>query len=550
MDRASASATKITLASIVVFSVAVTLRIPSCYESFWVDELHTAWVIWDTFGEVTPRAILGHQSPFYFAGMWVWKQLVGSSELALRLSSVFAVALSGVVLTAGIARWTGSLLAGVVAGMLIATETNSLFFGTELRPYAMVMLLASISLVLFLSLLFERSRHHQSWKWLGLHAAIIFAILCQPTAAGLMLLPAALVANWLIREPRTLARIKVSDAIILIGGSLTGLALWNVTLNQSWQQRNAWRSFASATNWQQISSMWDWKWLWIAPLIVMLIAVAIAAANHQFGRIRSLTLAALTMASAAPLMTSIYWWVSWMDWVPVWHRRYFVSVLPMFACLSGIAVATLHCALKHVAEKRTTQKPGSESSASWKWQIVPMIASAALIIVVPAQQGSLRRLPGYPVALVVRGEDWRNTMQWVHSNSHPDDVIYLDAGLIENETWLAHIDPNFPEGESETAQIEFLNYVAAGPYPLNRKSVPFNHLEVASGDGHRSVLSPEIASHRQFTILRKPSNRIKKEQLPNDATVKSFGNVTVILQRNAFDQISPTSKGIGEKKRN
>ena len=39
-----------------------------------------------------------------------------------------------------------------------------------------------------------------------------------------------------------------------------------------------------------------------------------------------------------------------------------------------------------------------------------------------------------------------------------------------------------------------------------------------------------------------PSNRIKKEQLPDDATVHSFGNVTVILQGNAFDRISPTSK--------
>ncbi|MDG2222750.1 MAG: hypothetical protein P8L85_15325 [Rubripirellula sp.] len=548
MDHPSASKKGITLASIVVFGVAVMLRVPSCYESFWVDELHTAWVIWDAFGDVTPRAILGHQSPFYFVGMWAWKQLVGNSELALRLSSVFAVALSGVVLTAGIARWTGSLIAGIVAGMLIATETNSLFFGTELRPYGMVMLLASISLVLFLSLLGERSRHHQTGKWLGLNAAIILAILCQPTAAGLMLLPAILIASWLIREPRALARINLSDAMILIGGSLAALTLWNVTLNQSWQQRNAWRSFASATNWQQISDIWDWRWLWAAPLIVTLIAVVIAAANRQFRQIRLLTVAAWTMASTAVLMTTIYWWVSWMDWVPVWHRRYFVSVLPMFACLSGISVATLQLAIKHLALERAARKPGGKSNPSWTWQIVPTLVSVALIIVVPAKQGVFRRLPTYPVALVVRGEDWRNTMQWVQSNSRPNDVIYLDAGLIENKTWLDQTDPTFPAGESESAQIEFLNYVAAGPYPLNRRSIPFDHAKNAIDDRQRTGLSPEIASHRQFAILRKPASRLKKSELPEDAQIHSFGNVTVISKSNVPDRIPSTSEANGARK--
>ena len=101
MNRPFSATKKITLASIGVFSVALFLRIPSCYESFWLDELHTAWVIWDAFDDVAPRALLGHQSPVYFVGVWFWKQLIGDSELALRLSSVLAVALGGVVLTVG-----------------------------------------------------------------------------------------------------------------------------------------------------------------------------------------------------------------------------------------------------------------------------------------------------------------------------------------------------------------------------------------------------------------------------------------------------------------
>ena len=94
MIRPSTSIFGIGTASLAVFCTAIILRVPSCYESFWIDELHSAWVVWDSLGDVTPRAKLGHQSPFYFVGLWFWKQIVGGGEVALRLSSILAVALS------------------------------------------------------------------------------------------------------------------------------------------------------------------------------------------------------------------------------------------------------------------------------------------------------------------------------------------------------------------------------------------------------------------------------------------------------------------------
>ena len=112
--------------------IAIAIRVPSCYESFWLDELHSAWCVWDSFGEVFPRADIGHQTPFYFAGLWVWKQLVGTSEVALRFSSVMAVAASCAVLVWGVSRWSKSVAAGTATGLVMALETNSLFFGTEL----------------------------------------------------------------------------------------------------------------------------------------------------------------------------------------------------------------------------------------------------------------------------------------------------------------------------------------------------------------------------------------------------------------------------------
>ena len=141
-ERCRLSGRAILAAASLVFAIALWLRIPSCYQSFWLDELHSAWTVWDDLGSVIPRAKAGHQSPIYFLGLWVWKQASGGSELALRLSSVLATASACVVLTIGTARWSNSLIAGITSGLILAIESNAIFFGTELRPYALAIFLS------------------------------------------------------------------------------------------------------------------------------------------------------------------------------------------------------------------------------------------------------------------------------------------------------------------------------------------------------------------------------------------------------------------------
>ena len=89
MDTGKPSRWAVAVWALLVFAVAVGLHVPSCYESFWLDELHTARAIWGDFGEVSERAAVGNQTPLYFQLMWVWQQLAVESEVALRLSSVW-----------------------------------------------------------------------------------------------------------------------------------------------------------------------------------------------------------------------------------------------------------------------------------------------------------------------------------------------------------------------------------------------------------------------------------------------------------------------------
>ncbi len=170
-----------------VFVVALLLRLPSCYESFWLDELHTAWAIWEDLTDVAPRAEVGNQTPLYFQLMWLWKQLAGQSEVALRLSSVLAVSLASALLVIAVCKTSKRLAAGILSGLVLAVESNAIFFGTELRAYAWLMPLTVIAL------------------WSGverLSGQSIGQARCLTTRAGGGCLSRSLVASHVNRDPR------------------------------------------------------------------------------------------------------------------------------------------------------------------------------------------------------------------------------------------------------------------------------------------------------------------------------------------------------------
>ena len=275
MDRQPPRALFTLLISLTVFTIAVLLRLPSCYESLWLDELHSAWIVTDGIGSVYQRSIIGHQSPCYYLQLWIWKQIVGGSELMLRLNSVLFVAGGCGVITYGITKWTSSLLAGLVSGLTLAIENNSLFFGTELRPFALVILCSAISIILFLQLLSSESRHQRAGSWCFLIITILISTICQPTSLGVLAwLPLGLCGTWLIKNPREFQRITWLDAALITITALAMLILWKTTLDQSWAEKSMWGSFATATHWQQIWDIWDWPSLLLIPFMSTILTVS------------------------------------------------------------------------------------------------------------------------------------------------------------------------------------------------------------------------------------------------------------------------------------
>lgn len=119
-------------------------------QSYWYDEIATLGVLkpslWHTLSalpdsESTP--------PLYYVVAWVWKQLFGDGALALRsLSALVGLAAVAVTYLAG--REAVSARVGLAAAAVMAVNPMLIWYSQEARAYSLVVLLASLSLWLWL----------------------------------------------------------------------------------------------------------------------------------------------------------------------------------------------------------------------------------------------------------------------------------------------------------------------------------------------------------------------------------------------------------------
>ena len=150
------------LVSLVCLAVIVLLscwvRIVNLQESLWLDELHTSWSVSGNLVEVAARAADGNQAPLYYWAEWQILQFLGQHEYSLRMISLLA----GISLVPVVAwlvwRGTNSVIAGLVAALLVAIDPDLIFLSLEARPYALVSLIGLLQLAAFARLLLGLAR--------------------------------------------------------------------------------------------------------------------------------------------------------------------------------------------------------------------------------------------------------------------------------------------------------------------------------------------------------------------------------------------------------
>ncbi|WP_146389028.1 hypothetical protein [Allorhodopirellula solitaria] len=552
-----------------------------------MDELHSAWCIAGTLGQVGERAAIGNQQPAYFIALYLWRHLVPASlvavygiEATLRATSVLMTSLSAAWLVA-IVSGTGirsrawrppsrnpssdaarggrfsptrnTLVGGIAAGLAFALQRDAIFFGTELRPYAAIMLITTAALALARHLTLTgysieaetpgntlpigsdaASRNPASpefvqprgcWGRAALHGLVMFAAAVHVTSLIVLapqLMVFAIYDLWRHRahapSRRAIGITHVAAGVIWIVGAV----LWIWSHGELWQSRDNWNSFAITQGWGDLWRMWPWGALVIVPVVGWAVAARLGASiswlrrgafqepRDDSGRRRDLLMAGLVLAGVIG-STVVCYLLSAYAGVPLWHRRYLVASLPLLCAVMGWFIGATRC---------------FSQSATLVVQIA--MASACLALLLTAQ-GALATWGRGVSQLARRGEDWRSAVAWVRDAADDDDQVWIDAGLIEQNTQ--------PTLVADPKVEEYLRYVTAGPYRLGERV----HCVAAGRDAIAAWLAPSapddsghsstdlIASQSRFLITRRQSHRFNR--LPVGIKGYRFGRVTVLTRR-------------------
>src|SRR5262245_26032589 len=126
------------LAIYVVLGLAFALRVYRLdWQSFWYDEGVTAFMVGRDPVAIIEAAARDIHPPLYYLWIRFWSIFVGSSEFALRFSSVFDSVIA-VALLARLANRLWGTLTAFLAASLLAIAPFAIVYAQEARMYALV----------------------------------------------------------------------------------------------------------------------------------------------------------------------------------------------------------------------------------------------------------------------------------------------------------------------------------------------------------------------------------------------------------------------------
>jgi len=132
-------------------------------QSFWLDEVVTAQLVQEPFGHMLSTIPDSESTPYlYYVLLWLWAQVFGHGEAALRSLSALAGVVTVTAVWAG-ARALVSRRAGLAAGALAALNPFLVWYSQEARAYALLACLCAVSFWLFARALREPTGRVLAW---------------------------------------------------------------------------------------------------------------------------------------------------------------------------------------------------------------------------------------------------------------------------------------------------------------------------------------------------------------------------------------------------
>ncbi len=141
---------------LIILALATILRLILINQSLWLDEAIQGLALIGRMGPLMTYALADFQPPLYHLIGYLWTQLAGYSEFALRTPSL----LSGVATVYFVGK-IGELLGGkkvmYFAALLAATNPLLIYYSQEGRTYALTAALVTASMYYYLRLIKQHS---------------------------------------------------------------------------------------------------------------------------------------------------------------------------------------------------------------------------------------------------------------------------------------------------------------------------------------------------------------------------------------------------------
>ncbi len=413
-----------------VVAYALWLRAPHMGESFWLDELHSTWVIQGDWSDVARRCRIGNQALLYFGGLKAWARL-GESEVLLRTPSLLAGLGLIALLMWQVRRVTGSVAAGIVVGLFAATDRRFIFYATEVRPYAWVQLLAAAHAILTLQIATTTGpSKYVRVAWIACAAAMFHL---HYTTAMFLAAELCWLAVYLISRPTSKKSLTARLIDIGLVGMLATPSLWHIA--EIAGRRQLWELIARSSNPAQILTLLDAHWYVGGPLCLASVVLVLcylwrlykpplgassswSSPSHQLGGGAgdSLTTSLLWLLITL-LPVALAWFATAAKLAPVFMSRYVIA-----AAIGPIMLAG------HI-------------TAATRGRGRSLVAAGALIIIVAASP-SVERFFVWGEAIHDRREDWRGAVAWASKQAASDDsVVLVRSALLEESLLESSIEP-------------------------------------------------------------------------------------------------------------
>jgi mannosyltransferase len=311
---------------------------------------------------------------FYYVFLHFWTQVAGTSEVALRLPSIVAMA-GGVALAAELGRRLFNPLTGLVTGLILCLVPNTTRYAAEARPYAFACFFSVLALLLLLGAV----RRGHPYRWVGYGLSVTLLGLSHLLALTTLVAHAAMIAMVAWRGRRRRRRLALTWSGTALVALLPLLPIVYLGSGQEDTQLHWVEPITFARIRAMPADVFGTRE--VAWLIVGMVLLASWRPLRRLAPVAVLALGpAVTLAVVSALAS------------PMWVARYLLVVLAPLAMLAAIALTRLG-----------------------RVRIVAVLLVLAFVAI-PGQ-----RAVRTPTAKV--GPDYRTAAQTIGERVRPGDVI-------------------------------------------------------------------------------------------------------------------------------